>query len=201
MKLVCAGTVAALVMVCAAGWAETVGDCDHPIEAPLRSRADLVIESRPAGITVVGTDAETIRVSCTVGHDVDPRDYELRFSGTPGYGRLTITGSGPVHNEGLEIRIEVPKKTNLRIHTGAGEVRVQGIAGDKDIDLYAGQITIESPSDAAYKRVDASVDIGEVNATAYGVNKGGFFRCFTKNAKDGEYRLRAHVITGQIDLE
>lgn len=201
MRLVCAGAAAALAVACAAGSAETVGDCDHPIEAPLRSRADLVIESRPAGITVVGTDAETIRVTCTVQRDADPRDFELRLSGTPGYGRLTIEGGGPVHNENLAIRIEVPRKTNLRIHTGAGEVKVEGIAGNKDIDLYAGQITIQSPSDAAYKRVDASVMIGEVNASAYGVNKGGFFRCFTRDTKDGEYRLRAHVLTGQIDLQ
>lgn len=201
MRLVCAGAAAALAVACAAGWADTVGDCDHPIEGPLRSRADLVIESRPAGITVVGTDAETIRVSCTVKPEVDPRDYELRLSGTPGYGRLAITGSGPVHNESLEIRIEVPRKTNLRIHTGAGEVKVQGITGDKDIDLYAGQIMIESPSDSAYKRVDASVTIGEVNASAYGVDKGGFFRCFSRTMATGEYRLRAHVLTGEIDLQ
>ena len=201
MRLVYAGVAAALAVTCAAGWADTVGDCDHPIEAPLRSRADLVIESRPAGITVVGTDAETIRVSCTVKNDVDPRDYELRLSGTPGYGRLSITGSGPVHNENLMIQIEVPRKTNLRIHTGAGEIKVSGIAGDKDIDLYAGQITIESPSDAAYKRVDASVLIGEVNASAYGVDRGGFFRSFTRTMATGEYRLRAHVMTGEIDLQ
>ena len=201
MRLVCAGAAAALAVACAAGWADTVGDCGHPIEAPLRSRSDLVIESRPAGITVVGTDAETIRVSCTVQHDADPLDYELRFSGTPGYGRLAIAGSGPVHNENLEIRIEVPRKTNLRIHTGAGEVKVEAVTGDKDIDLYAGQIMIDSPSDAAYKNVDASVMIGEVNASAYGVDKGGFFRCFTRTMAEGEYRLRAHVMTGEIDLQ
>lgn len=197
MRLVCAGAAAALLVASAAGWAETVGDCDHPIEAPLRSRAALVIESRPAGVEIVGTDAETIRVSCTV--DGSGQDVELRFSGTPGYGRLNITS--PVRNQSLHIRIEVPKKTNLRFHMGAGEVKVEEIAGDKDIDLYAGQITITSPSDGAYKSMDASVDIGQVNAAAFGVQKGGFFRCFSRTASNGEYRLRAHVITGQIDLE
>jgi len=32
------------------------------------------------------------------------------------------------------------------------------------------------------------------------VNKGGFFRSFTRKSKSGEYLLRAHVMTGQIDL-
>jgi hypothetical protein len=180
------------------GFAETVGDCDHLIEAPLRSRAALVIESRPAGVEIVGTDAETIRVSCSVetGHALD---VELRFSGTPGYGRLNVTS--PVRNENLHIRIEVPKKTNLRFHMGAGEVTVQDVGGDKDVDLYAGQIRILSTADGIYKSVDASVDIGDVKASAFGVDKGGFFRCFSRTTKDGEYRLRAHVMTGEIDLE
>jgi hypothetical protein len=48
--------------------------------------------------------------------------------------------------------------------------------------------------------VDASVDIGQVNAPVYGANKGGFFRTVSRAASGGEYSLRAHIITGQIDL-
>jgi hypothetical protein len=198
MRLLCAVASAVLLVAGPIGFAETVGDCDHPIEAPLRSRGALVIESRPAGVEIVGTDAEAIRVSCSVNSGY-AEDVELRFFGTPGYGRLNITS--PVHNQNLHIRIEVPKKTNLRFHMGAGEVKVEDITGDKDVDLYAGQITIHSPSDGAYRSVDASVDIGDVNARAFGVDKGGFFRSFTRTTKDGEYRLRAHVMTGEIDLE
>jgi hypothetical protein len=80
-------------------------------------------------------------------------------------------------------------------------VKVGDIAGDKDIDLYAGQITIATAGGGSYKSVDASVDIGDVNASAWGVDKGGFFRSFTKTTVNGEYRLRAHVLTGEIDLE
>jgi hypothetical protein len=200
MRLLCAGVAAGLLACGMAGFAETVGDCDHPIEAPLRSRAALVIESRPGGIEIVGTDAETIRVSCTVNREEYAGYVELRFSGTPGYGRLHITGDD-VRNENLHIRIEVPRKTNLRFHMGAGEVKVDGVVGDKDIDLYAGQITVSSPGGWSYKSVDASVDIGDVNAAAFGVDKGGFFRSFSRTTPDGEYRLRAHVLTGQIDLE
>jgi hypothetical protein len=49
--------------------------------------------------------------------------------------------------------------------------------------------------------VDASVDIGDVNASAFGVDKGGFFRSFSRTTAEGEYRLRAHVLTGEIDLQ
>jgi hypothetical protein len=200
MKYVCAGAMAILLAAGTAGFAETVGDCAHPIEAALRARADLVIDSRPAGVEIVGTDAETLRVSCTVDRDDYSGYVELRFDGTPGYGRLHITGSD-FHNANLKVRIEVPKKTNLRFHMGAGEVTVEDVSGDKDVDLYAGQIRILSAADGIYRLVDASVDIGDVKASAFGVERGGFFRSFTKKVQTGEYRLRAHVMTGEIDLE
>ena len=200
MRLLCAGAIASLIVCGAVGFAETVGDCDHPIEAPLRSRAALVVESRPAGVEIVATDAETIRVSCTVDREEYGGYVELRFSGTPGYGRLNVTGDD-VRNGNLHIRIEVPRKTNLRFHMGAGQVKVEGVAGDKDIDMYAGQIVISSAGGSSYKSVDASVDIGDVRASAFGVDRGGFFRSFTRTTADGEYRLRAHLMTGQIDLE
>jgi hypothetical protein len=82
----------------------------------------------------------------------------------------------------------------------AGEVKVEEIAGDKDIDLYAGQISIASARPWDYRSVDLSVDIGEVKAPAYGADKGGFFPSLTKKTVDGEYGLHAHVITGEIDL-
>jgi len=200
MRLLCAGTVASVLACSMAGFAETNGNCDKPVEAPLRSRGALVIESKPAGIEIVGTDEDVIRVSCTVHHG-DPHDYELSLSGTPGYGRLTVSGGGTIHNESLQIRIEVPRKTNLKVTMGAGQVKIEAIAGDKDIDLYAGQIVIASPDASNYRSVDASVTIGEVKASAWGVEKGGFFRNFTRSTVDGEYHLKAHVLTGQIDLE
>jgi hypothetical protein len=108
--------------------------------------------------------------------------------------------SDSVQHGNLQIRVEVPRRTSLRVTMPAGEVKIEDVTGDKAIDLYAGQITVSSTREWDYRRVDASVDIGQVNASAYGVSKGGFFRSFTKKSPDGEYRLWAHVMTGQIDL-
>ena len=145
--------MAAGLLACGmAGFAETVGDCDHPIEAPLRSRAALVIESRPAGVDIVATDAETIRVSCTVDRPgVCGDTWSCDSPGRRGMAGCTLPGDD-VRNENLHIRIEVPRKTNLRFHMGAGEVKVDGVVGDKDIDLYAGQISVTSPGAGAISR-------------------------------------------------
>jgi DUF4097 and DUF4098 domain-containing protein YvlB len=104
------------------------------------------------------------------------------------------------HHGGVQVRIEVPWKTSLSVRMPAGEVKVEEIKGDKDIELYAGQITISSAHEWNYRTVNASVAIGEVRAPMYDADKGGFFRGITKKTADGEFRLRAHVTTGEIDL-
>jgi hypothetical protein len=202
MKQICTAVAAALLLLPLAGIAETIGNCDQPIEAPLHMRADLAIDARPAELDVVGTAREGIRISCTVSDRRQDRaqDVTLRYSGIPDGGKLVVE-HGRLNNSGLHIRVEVPRRTNLRIHMPAGEIDVTQVDGDKDIDLYAGQLTITAANPPAYHLVDASVDVGEVDASAWGVDKGGFFRRFRRETPNGEYHLRAHVATGEIDLK
>lgn len=181
------------------GFSQSDVPCGQTLDAPLRSSAMLTIDSRPAGIEIVGTDQETIHVSCTADDTDSARNIRLRFSGTPNHAKLTITGAYLKHGN-LQIRVEVPRKINLGVQMPAGQVKVNEIVGDKDIQLHAGQITISSAREWDYKNVNASVGIGQVNAQVYGADKGGFFRVFRKDNPDGEYRLYAHVTTGQIDL-
>jgi len=192
---------AALLTCALPGLAQTSATCDQTLTAPLQPRASLTIDSRPAGLEIVGTDQQTIHATCRAdGHNQDPTQIALRFVPSPNGGKLTIEGPHRRHNSNLQIRIEVPRKTNLFIGMAAGEVKVEEVTGDKSIDLYAGQITITSEHEWSYRRVDASVTIGEVRAPVYDADKGGFFRSISRSTPGGEYRLHAHVTTGEIDL-
>jgi hypothetical protein len=198
MRILC--TAAGLVLLACSpnSFAQSETPCGQTIEAPLRSRAVLTIESRPAGLDIVGTDQSEIHVTCTT-RDVDQAgQIRLQFSGNQDHGKLTIAGGG--HEGNLEVRIEVPRKTSLRVNMPAGQVKVEEIVGDKDIDLYAGQVSISSNHMWDYRNVHVSVAIGDVNAQVYGTDKGGFFRSFSKHSSEGEYNLRAYVMTGQIEL-
>jgi hypothetical protein len=199
MKTLCAAAGAALLACNLAGFAQTEVACNQTLEAPLRSRAMLTIDSRPAGLKIVGTDQDAIHLSCTADGVENAEQIRIRWTGNQDDGKLTITG-GSLKNGSLQVRIEVPRKTSLRVDMPAGEVKVEEIVGDKDIDLYAGQITISSARPWDYRIVNLSVDIGEVKAPVYGADKGGFFRTFRKQTAVGEYGLHAHVITGEIDL-
>ena len=181
------------------GFSQSDVPCGQTLNASLRSNTLLTIDSRSAGIEIVGTNQEGIHVSCTADDADSARDIRLQFSGTPTHAKLTIKGAYLKHGN-LKIRIEVPRKTNLGLQMTAGQVKVEEIEGDKDIELHAGQISISSAHEWDYRKVNASVGIGQVNAQVYGEDKGGFLRVFRKENAEGEYRLHAHVTTGQIDL-
>jgi hypothetical protein len=201
MRLLRCAAGVALLAWNIAGFAETKLPCSQTISAVLRSRAVLIIDSRPAGLQIVGTDQEAIHVSCTAASDETARNVTFHFLSTANGGKLSIEGSHLQRgNNNLDIKIEVPRRTNLSVRMFAGEVRVEDVKGDKDIGLGAGQITISSIHDGDYRNINASVGIGEVQARAFGIDKGGFFRRFSRKNCSGDYRLEAHVTTGQIDL-
>ena len=203
MRSVCSTVVAAVAFLACnlPGFAETKIPCGQTLSHALQSRAVLMIESKPAGLHIVGTDQETIHVSCTAHDDETAADVAIHFSPTATGGKLSIEGGHSEHgNNGIEITIEVPRRTNVSVRMLAGQVTVEGVKGDKDFDLGAGQITINSIHAGDYRNVEASVGAGEVQARAFGTERGGLFRRFSKQYPNGEYRLRAHVTTGQIEL-
>ena len=201
MRSVCCAAGVALFVCNITGFAETKIPCSQTVIHTLQSRALLIVDSKPAGLQIVGTDEDVIHVTCTAGSDETARDVALHFSPTPNGGKLSIEGPHLQRgNNNLEVKIEVPRRTNLSVRMFAGQVRVKEIKGDKDIDLGAGQITISSIHFGDYRNVDASVSVGEVQARAFGSDKGGFFRSFSRKNSTGDYRLQAHVTTGEIEL-
>jgi hypothetical protein len=199
MRTLFAVAGAAVLALNLAALARAEVPCGQTLDAPFRPRAVLRVHSLPAGLEIVGTDQAAIHVSCTLGDEDDAQGIRIRFQGNQDDETLTIAGDLREGNN-VRVRIEVPRKTSLRVDMSAGEVKVEEIAGDMDIDLYAGRIAISSNRLWDYRSVDVSVSIGAVNAPVYGAQKGGFFRGITKETADGEYSLHAHVITGEIDL-
>lgn len=102
------------------------------------------------------------------------------------------------HNN-FNATIEVPRRSNLWARLTAGELDVEDVEGDKDLEMWAGQIDLAIPHPDQYGPRDASVIAGSVESSAFNISKGGLFRSFHQQGP-GKYRLHAHVTTGEIDL-
>ena len=173
------------------------GTCERTFEAAFQPGGDLRMRLRSGDIEVRGGDSPMLRVTCQMQHPERAKEVAIEFEPGGKSGTLRIRG-GP--NNDIRFRIEVPKNTNLYVRSPAGDLSLSGVVGDKDVEIHAGDLTISVGDAADYKHADASVYAGDLNASAFGVNKDGLFRSFDKNNPSGKYRLHAHVGAGDLVL-
>lgn len=148
----------------------------------------------PGGIQLVGTDDTQLRVSYSARQGEEDVRVRIQVNGD----EAAIRVSGCPHNN-FELRIELPKMSDLYVRMFAGDMNVNGILGDKDVELHAGHLTMEIGSPNEIGHVDASVLTGDLEAEAFDVSKGGLFRSFDHHGP-GKFRVHAHVGAGQIEL-
>jgi hypothetical protein len=97
----------------------------------------------------------------------------------------------------FQVEFQVPKAVALTLRMSAGEVKIQGIEGDKDLRLHAGEITVQVGDGAAYGPVSASVWAGEIKPGPFGGGKEGLFRSFSYEGQ-GRHSLLAKVKAGEV---
>ena len=102
-------------------------------------------------------------------------------------------------NTQVEADLEVPANTHVDVHQKVGDMTVDRIEGDKDLNLGVGDIRV-STEHGRYRLVNASTGIGDVNSEGYGETRGWLGKTL-KYHGDGKYELRAHVGVGDIRLE
>jgi hypothetical protein len=162
-----------------------------PLEAKFaggRIRMDLC----PGDIELLGTDDPALRVS----YQPERQEARVRMEVFGDRADLRVSEC-PHHN--FRVRIDVPKSSALYVRMFAGHLEIGGIAGDKDVELVFGQMSLDVGKREDYGHVDASVNSGAINASAFDVNKGGLFRSFDTTGP-GKYKLHAHVGAGEVDL-
>jgi hypothetical protein len=165
-----------------------------PVEAKLAPGGKIRMDLCPGGVEITGHDEHTLRVSydASNGHD----DVRVRIQVMGDHADLRVTGCP--HNN-FRLTIEVPQSANLHVRMFAGEMTVNGVAGNKDVELHFGELNLNIGDSADYGHVDASVLSGDLEARPFDVSKGGLFRSFEWTGP-GKYRVHAHVGAGEIDL-
>jgi hypothetical protein len=169
----------------------------NPFQVEFPSGSKLRLYLRSGEFRIVGRDDDKISVHFQ-GRNADrAQDLTVRFKRFDNDGDLRVYG-GPKND--LQVTVEVPKSAGLFVRMPAGDLTVEGISGDKDVELHAGDLTISVGNAADYGFVDASVLTGDIEGAPFGESHGGLFRSFHKSGS-GKYKLHAHVGAGQITLQ
>jgi hypothetical protein len=164
-----------------------------PVEAKFSPGGKVRMSLCSSGIELIGRDDNRVRVSYFPEHDENVR---VRIEVFGDEADLKVTGCP--HNN-FQMTVEVPKSSDLYVRMFAGQLEMRDITGDKDVELHAGQLTMEIGDPKDYGHVTASVLSGDLEATAFNVSKGGLFRSFAQTGP-GKHSLRAHVGAGELDL-
>jgi hypothetical protein len=189
--------VLCVVLTCSAAWVaaqdatiEKIGT--SPVEAKFAPGGRVRMNLCSSGMDVIGKDEGQLRVS----YDSTRGDVKVLIRVSGDRADLKVTDC-PRNN--FRVRIEVPRTSGLYVRMLAGELNVEDVTGDKDVVLHFGQLTMDVGKPDSYARVEASVNSGDLEASAFNVSKGGLFRSFDRRGP-GTYRVHAHVGAGQLSL-
>jgi hypothetical protein len=147
------------------------------------------------GYTITPTDSEEIAVTCDTGcSGLRNRDVTIKPAGFT----ADVYVEHTPHNN-FQATIEVPRKSNLWVRLTAGGLTIEAVEGDKNLEVWAGEIEVEVIHPEEYGHRDASVTLGGLDASAFDVSKGGMFRSFEQQGP-GKYRFHARVLAGSVDV-
>lgn len=165
------------------------------LERAFVSGGKIVMDLSAGGYRIEGTSDADIRVRW---HTRDPDDMErvrARLDVTGREAAIRLDGRG----NNFRATIELPERSDIVLRLSAGEIVIRGIEGNKDIDMWAGDITVAVGEPNRYSRVETSVRAGDISASPFRVTKSGLFRSFTYDGK-GPYRLRVKLMAGDLKL-
>jgi len=165
-------------------------------ETSLASGTTLRLHLHDGDFRVVGSDSEKISIHVEGKNVEQAKDIKIQLKRSGGGVDLKLLH---VPKKELQVTIEIPRSTNLYARMRGGDLSVQGVAGDKDIELSGGDLTIQVGSPEDYSHVDLSVKFGDVSGTQFGDPKGWLGNSVRKDGS-GKYRLHAHVTAGDLML-
>jgi hypothetical protein len=166
-------------------------------KADFASGGLLRLQVRSGDVSIVGGGEDKILVRYEGKNSSQSRDVRVTLQRSGQTGDLSIEG-GP-HN-GFRIVLQVPRRSNLQVRMPFGDLAISAVTGDKDVEIHAGNMTVEVGEARQYGHVDASVLSGELSAGPFGVDTGGLFRSFEREGK-GAYRIHAHLGAGDLTLK
>lgn len=157
----------------------------------------LRLHVRDGDFRIVASDSEDVTIR-TEGKNVPiAKRVKVHLERTGETLNLTFSN---VPKKDCQITIAVPRDTNLYARMRAGDLSVDGITGDKDLEMLAGDLSIQVPDASDYGPVDLSVKFGDVSGSPFGDPKGSVGNSLKRNG-NGKYRLHAHLFAGDLMLK
>jgi hypothetical protein len=124
--------------------------------------------------------------------DLDELLVDVRVTGSTA---VVVTEGKTNH---MDFVIEIPARSDVHLRMRAGDIRLVGIDGHKDIRMTAGDLKIGVRRESLAS-AHASVTFGDLDARALGISKSGIKRSLDWFG-GGRYELDARLGAGDLTL-
>ena len=166
------------------------------LERPFVANGKITMDLSAGDYRITGTPENRIRLEWSVRDSDQLTKVKTRadVSGSA----ATISTDAPT-NSHFRVTIQVPARSDLYVRLTAGDMTVERVEGNKDIEAHAGDLNIDVIRAEDYHTVDASLWAGDITARPFNITKEGLFRSFEWKGH-GPYRLHAHLKAGDLRL-
>ena len=176
---------------------KTVNLKDQIFETNRASGATLRLHLRDGDVRVVGADTDVVSIRAEgkkLGEARKVKIQEVRDGDN-----LDLTLSHLPKNE-LQVTITIPRNTHLYARMRGGDLSVDGVVGNKDLALTAGDLNVGVGDGNDYAHVDLKVKFGDISGSQFGDPKGEIGNSVQADGP-GQYQLQAHVFAGDLTLK
>ena len=179
--------IALVALVAAAGWRR---GGPNQFEAAFNPGGTLTLDFSTGDFRVEGTSENQIRVAPNYTDRGEVRCF-IDVNGS----NAKVQIEGP--NNHFRAVVYVPQRSDLNVNQTIGHLLVSNVVGNKNLALAIGQMDIEFPNDEPLPNFEGGLIIGDLHPTHWRVEKGGFFRSFSRSSSS-PYSITAHVDIGQL---
>ena len=99
----------------------------------------------------------------------------------------------------VDTELEVPSPLSLEVHMTGGDLTVQGVEGDKNLQLFAGDLKVDVGSLQSLREAEVSTRVGDADVPSAGTEHGWLGHTWRYRGT-GPYRLYAHTTFGDATL-
>jgi hypothetical protein len=179
----------------------------HSEVHPVAASNSLHIQWRVGDLHIIkGTDPNNIHIRYTIRttRESDLKKAKVEFQ-THANSVDIEADSSFRGSTSIDADIEVPDPMSLDVHLKVGDVKVEGIHGNKTLDVSVGDIRVGMGSEPEYRTVHARTHIGDVSWSSDGrqidrLHETGWLGKKLSYESNGKYEFSAEVSVGDIQL-
>lgn len=145
-----------------------------------------------------GTDLPHIVVRYTPDPKKPEQEKEVQIRSRLHGSQVQVEVKAPL-SLSVDVEVEVPSPISLEVHMTGGDLTVEGVEGDKNLQLFAGDLKVDVGTLQNVRDAEVSVRVGDVSVPAIGEVHGWLGHTWTYQG-NGQYRLYAHTGFGDVSL-